>query len=198
MKKLLQLLFLPAAVLMLEGCKDDPKPLQAEVNGKLLAGEKGQSKGWKIVSISAQSGSTNQTYTLSGCFTDNVYTFHNEDTQEYAANEGTSKCGDSSPDLIEKGTWSFTLDGLYLNVGCDEIYSLNGLFSPDAVITILATDEQGNVMVDDDGNAISYPLTLTYPYPALVTKLTDSQMVLEMNNTVASNSVKYTLTFIPI
>lgn len=198
MKKIASLFILLVVALLIDGCKDDPKPLQAEVNGKLLAGEKGQSKSWKVVSISAQSGSNNQTYTLSGCFTDNIFTFHNEDSQDYEATEGTSKCGSNSPDLIEKGNWSFTLDGLFLNVGCDEIYSLNGLFSPDAVITVLATDDSGNVLVDDNGNAISYPLTLTYPYPALVTKLTDTQMVLEMNNTVATSKVKYTLTLISI
>lgn len=168
-------------------CKsNDPAPLGAQSKASLLAGAAGKTKTWKIISISQQttSGGT-QNYNLDGCFTDNLFTFSNNAAQDYSATEGASKCGTSSPDQIEKGTWSFTLDGVMLNVGVDEVNSLNGLFSPDAII-----------IVEDTVNNQIFPLTLTYPYPAFVSKLTADQMVLELNNNIVGNNTKYTLTFL--
>jgi hypothetical protein len=170
--------------LLFSSCgKSDPAPLGAQTNAKLLAGDAGKSKTWKIVSIGYKQGTNSGSYTLDPCFVDNLWTFTNNAAQDYQANEGASKCSTNSPDLIELGTWAFTLDGILLDIGVDEVNTINGLFSPDAII-----------IVSDGTN--SYPLTVTYPYPATVVKLTADQMILEMNWNIVNSLTTYTLTFI--
>ena len=184
--KILIVLFVIAA-----SCKkDDPTPLGAQVNAKLLAGDAGKSKSWKVVTIGYASGSTSTNLQLNSCFTDNVYTFSNNAAQDYQAFEGSTKpgttsCVAASNESIEKGTWAFTLDGIIINIGVDEISSYNGLFSPDAIVGAI-----------DSTTNEPYGYTVTYPYPGTVVKLTADAMILEMNNLYGTTATKYTLTFI--
>jgi hypothetical protein len=175
------------SLLALVGCKkDDPAPLEAEVRGKLLAGEKDASKNWRLIGVTVSTPSTPaQSRTLFGCFADNVYTFSNNASQDYQSAEGASKCGTNSPDIIEKGNWTFTIDGLIVNIAVDETYSTLGLFSSELVFD---TDDAGNTTVDNIG----------YPYPASVVNLTETGLTLEMNRTVGTDKLKYTLTFTAI
>lgn len=184
--------YVPAAIvlfslLVLTGCKkDDPAPLEAEVRGKLLAGEKDASKGWRLIGLTvATNSSPAESRTLFGCFADNIYTFSNNSSQDYQSAEGASKCGTSSPDIIERGNWSFTIDGLIVNIVVDETYSTLGLFSSEL---LFGSDDEGNTTVDIIG----------YPYPASVVNLTETGLTLEMNRTVGTGKIKYTLTFTAI
>jgi len=177
------------SLLVLTGCKkDDPAPLEAEVKGKLLAGEKDASKGWRLIGLTfATSSSPAQSQTLIGCFADNIYTFSNNSSQDYQASEGASKCGTDSPDVIEKGNWAFTLDGLIVNIVVDETISAQGLFSTEVLF-------EG----DADGN-LTDAYIIGYPYPASVVSLTETGLTLEMNRAIGTTSkIKYTLTFTAI
>lgn len=135
------------------GCKEDePVPLQAEVKGKLLAGEKGQSKNWKLISGTIQvSGGAIQNLQLDPCFIDNIFKFTNNDSQDYEATEGTTKCDPADPNVIERGNWALSLDGNIIIVLSDEIYSFNGLFS-----------------------------FYSWPIPGKVSELTDTSLKIEM------------------
>ena len=167
--------------------KSDPAPLGAQTKAKLLAGDANKSKVWKLRELSYKVGTgATTTQTLQGCFSDNSYTFTNNAAQSYVSNEGASKCGTSSPDLIEQGTWAFTIDGLSLIVGVDQTFSTNGLFSPEAILT-----------TDTSTPPNYYAFTIGYPYPAFVQTLTDASLVLVMTNVVGSTTYTYTLTFTP-
>ncbi len=172
-------------VLIISCKKSDPAPLGAQVNAKFLAGEKGKTKSWKLRELSFQFGTNPATtQTLPGCFADNLYTFSNNDSQTYAATEGTSKCYNS--DAIESGTWAFTLDGLRLNIEVDNTQTPNGLFSPEPTYA------------QDTVKKIIYPYNFGYsPYPAFVQKLDDNNLILEINYTAGAQKYKYVLTFTP-
>jgi len=166
--------------------KSDPAPLGAQTKAKLLAGEANKSKVWKLRELSYKIGTgATTTQSLVGCFSDNTYTFTNNAAQSYVSNEGASKCGSGSPDLIEQGTWAFTIDGLSLIIGVDQTFSTNGLFSPEALVGQDPTSQQ------------YYAFTIGYPYPAFVQTLTDASLVLVMTNVVVSTTYTYTLTFTP-
>jgi hypothetical protein len=168
--------------------KSDPAPLGAQVNAVLLAGEKGQSKGWKLREFNYDFGGSNKgTASFAGCFTDNVYTFTNNDSQDYAATEGASPCGSGAPNQIEAGTWAFTLDGLTINIEVDNTASANGLFSAEAILNFSADGQSVT-------GASSAGLT---PYPAFVKKIDANNLVLEVNGQAGSDTFKYTLTFTP-
>lgn len=185
--------FTPVAIalfslLALVGCKkDDPAPLEAEVRGKLLAGEKDASKNWRLIGITFTSASDPaSSLTLGGCFADNLYTFSNNSSQDYQAAEGASKCSTDSPDIIEKGNWAFTLDGLIVNIAVDETISAQGLFSTEVLF-------EG----DADGN-LTDAYIIGYPYPASVVTLTETGLTLEMNRVIGTTKIKYTLAFTAI
>jgi|GEM_PF-1619528 len=122
----------------------------AMTNGTLLAGANGQSKTWKIVSVTevdslnasasviASLGYINPdktTYSqadnsIPACVSDNVYTFSNNSTQDYqlaeGATEGTAMlCSQSDIFLIETGNWAFTDDGKNLLIDAND----NSLYS---------------------------------------------------------------------
>ncbi len=186
--------FAPVAIVLfsllaLVGCKkDDPAPLEAEVKGKLLAGEKDASKNWRLIGLTfATASNPAQSQTLFGCFADNVYTFNNNASQDYQSSEGASKCDSADPDVIEKGNWAFTLDGLIVNIVVDETLSTWGLFSSEILFS-----------VDSDGNLIGV-FSEGYPYPASVVNLTETNLTLEMNRLdLDGTKTKYTLTFTAI
>lgn len=173
------------SILIISCKKDDPAPLGAQTNAIYLAGQKGKSKDWKLREFTFQSGSNPaQTQTLVGCFADNIYTFTNNNAQDYAATEGTSQCYNSN--AIESGTWAFTLDGLLLNVEIDNTQTPNGLFSPEIYVE---ADTTGKITSIYNGGYT--------PYPAFVKKLDANNLILEVNATRGSKVYKYTLTFTP-
>ena len=177
------------SLLVLTGCKkDDPAPLEAEVKGKLLAGEKDASKNWRLLGVTVATASNPATaLNYPACFLDNVYTFFNNASQDYQSADGAAKCFSTDTDPIEKGNWAFTLDGLIVNIIVDETNSQWGLFSSEILIF---GDEEGN---------ITDIFTEGFPYPASVVNLTETNLTLEMNR-VDLNKVKYkyTITFTAI
>jgi len=186
--------FTPVAIVLfsllsLVGCKkDDPAPLESEVKGKLLAGEKDASKNWRLLGVTVATASNPaQALNFPACFLDNVYTFNNNASQDYQSADGAAKCSSTDTDPIEKGNWSFTADGLIVNILVDETNTQWGLFSSEIL-----------VFGDADGN-ITDILLEGFPYPASVVSLTESNMTLEMNRVDLSKiKYKYTLTFTAI
>lgn len=166
---------LSASVVFFGSCSDDPDPLQAEKNGVLLAGKKGQSKSWKLVSLTEKfNTSAAEPLALSGCFVDNDYTFSNTDEQRYESTEGATVCEDGDPDLAEAGSWAFSIDGKTLIISGDEIYSQNGgLFS-----------------------GLGY-LFQFFPFPCAVSTLTEDDLVLSITLKDTEDTIVYTLTFEP-
>ena len=176
--------------LLFTSCKkSDPAPLGAQTNAKFLAGEKGKSKSWKLREFIVQQGTNApKTATLAGCFLDNLITFSNNDSQDYADTEGTSKCSTSDPDAIESGTWAFTLDGLSLNIEVDNTQTPNGLFSSEIYYEVDPTNNTTITAIYTGGYT---------PYPAGVKKIDDNNLILEINATRGTVVYKYTLTFTP-
>jgi hypothetical protein len=119
--------------------KKDPEPITPvyEQKALLLAGAKGQSKSWKLTAYNY----TGNDGTLDifndpdfgydlACTRDDIFKFTNNANQDYESNEGATKCGSSDPQLIEKGTWFFSNDAVWINITPDQVNSrLYGLFS---------------------------------------------------------------------
>jgi len=154
----------------ISGCGgDDPAPLQAEVLAKLLAGESGSSKSWKLVTLSEKNGTgADETQSLPGCWVDNIYKFSNNPAQDYEASEGATKCASTDAATIEKGTWAFTLDGTKL--------------------TIQGTTSYGS-------GTTAFPFSVYFPYPAEVVELSESILKTKMTYTVDGVTVVDSFTF---
>lgn len=179
------------SLLLLACKKSDPAPLGAQTNAVFLAGQTGKSKSWKLRELTYQYGTQAAvTQTLPGCFADNLYTFTNNATQDYAATEGASKCYNS--DAIENGTWAFSLDGLTLTIEVSNTQSPNGLFTPEPDFAVGDTTN-----IKYFSQLSIYPYNIGYPYPAFVKKIDDNNLVLEMNYKLGSTTYKYTMTFTP-
>lgn len=153
---------------VLSSCKeDDPEPLMAETQAVLLAGQKGSSKSWKLVSASYQEGSSASTdINLDQCILDNIYSFSNNEDQTYKATEGATSCDPTDPNVVEAGNWTFTLDGEILIVLPDEVtYSNSALFSfltyPSEVVTITDGGMTLKMNILENGSAYSYTLTFS-------------------------------------
>ncbi|MFY8035736.1 MAG: lipocalin family protein [Cyclobacteriaceae bacterium] len=160
-------LFLLSELIGLNSCNKDVTLIsKAEEQGKLLAGEKGGVKVWKITRITAQSGADpEQQLNLGACFTDNRFTFKNNGTQDYEATEGTTPCSTSDPSLIEKGAWSFTSDGTVLLVLSGEVYSRNGMFNftaldaPSTVLELTGTSLKLKMILKDATSTTTFQLS---------------------------------------
>ena len=157
------------AVGFLSGCKkDDPEPLQAEVKAKLLAGDAGSSKSWKLVTITEKEGSgSDKTLTLGGCASDNIYKFSNNATQDYEEAEGATKCAVTDATVVEKGTWAFTLDGTMLVISN----------------TVLTSSQT------------AFPFSSYFSYPGEVTELSESILKIKMTHTEDGTTIVNTFTF---
>ena len=161
---------LTCMVAFLSACKkDEPEPLQAEVRGKLLAGEPGQSKSWKLSNATGNINSgTNQVLTFDACFLDNIYQFTNNSSQTYQCTEGASKCTSTDPDIVESGNWAFALDGSMVIILSNEA-TPNGLFS-------------------------YYSL----PFPAKVIELMDKSLKLRITFKDGTDAYQYEFDFVPV
>ena len=151
------------------GCKeDDPVPTGAETQAILLAGEKNKSKVWIMTSATEMEEGNPATdifdKVVNACFLDNKYTFSNNANQEYTGGEGAMKCRNGDPDEIESGHWAFTLDGKFLIVSVDTVRNSDG-----TLFSLLS-------------------------FPATVTKLTSTEMILNYTVT-GSETVNYRFTF---
>ncbi len=157
-------------VVFISGCKkDDPQPLQAEVQAKLLAGDPGSSKSWKLVTLTEKKGTgADQPQSLPGCWIDNIYKFSNNAAQDYEESEGATKCTTTDANIVEKGTWTFTLDGTKL--------------------TILGTTSFGS-------GTNSFPFSVYFPYPAEVVELSESILKIRMSYTFDGISTINNFTF---
>lgn len=66
------------------------------------------SKSWTIRSVQLlQDGKGTQTFGLSSCATDDVYTFFNNSERGYTVTEGATKCNADDPNVIVDSSWSF-------------------------------------------------------------------------------------------
>jgi hypothetical protein len=117
--------------------KEDPVPIYDQ-KAQLLAGSKGQSKNWKLTSYSLTlpNGDFLDVFEAEDlgfkatCTRDDIYKFSNNPTQSYESNEGATKCSDTDPALIEKGTWFFSNDAMWINISPDIVNSESyGLFT---------------------------------------------------------------------
>jgi major membrane immunogen (membrane-anchored lipoprotein) len=161
-------LALCSMVLLASCSKDDPQPTAYESQAKLLAGEKGKSKTWKLVSIIVQeNGGTPEMGTIEPCLLDNNYVFSNNDNQTYTSDEGLTKCVNTDPSVIESGNWSFTSNGKIL-----------------IVVTSTFTSTTVN-------NGLFY----NYRFPSEITTLTDASMTAKMTITSNTDVVVITFTF---
>ncbi len=165
MKLTYTLALLTLSLVIISCGEDDPVPLQSEVQAVLLAGEKGSSKSWKVTDIDYQEGTDPiQTFGFDPCFLDNIYTFKNNDAQDYEANEGATKCESTDPTLIESGVWTFTTDGKMIIILPDNLtYSFNILFAfltyPATVVELTETSLKIRMNLVDDGINAVYNIT---------------------------------------
>lgn len=142
-------------------CKDEDPIPEYEAKATLLAGEKGASKSWKLVSATVTFDGDTESFDFDACFLDNIYKFTNNTTQDYEASEGLSKCVTDDPAIIESGTWSFTADGGILVVltynftGSDAV--LFAYFAHPATVTELTKDSMKlEIQLDFDGEIETY------------------------------------------
>ncbi len=162
MKNSAFLLLLAISVVFTSCKEDDPEPLKAETQAVLLAGEKGSSKTWKLVSGSQQVNAASEVQiTFDPCQLDDLFKFTNNDAQDYEMRGGTIKCDDTDPDLLEEGTWAFTLDGSMVVILSNRT-AISGLFNfyalpfPAEVLALSDTSMSLRLVIIDDGNTIIF------------------------------------------
>jgi len=145
--------------------EDDPEPLPSEVQAVLLAGERGSSKNWKLTGITVKEGTDpEESFGFDDCFLDNIYTFKNNDSQDYEATEGATKCDSIDPNIIEAGTWAFTADGKVIIILPSKLTSsFNILFTiltyPASVVELTDTSLKTRMTLEDSGQTVVYNLT---------------------------------------
>ena len=144
------LLFFSVAIF---GCKDDDAdPLPSERQVELLAGKKSESKAWIVESVTVNGSNLE----LEACDADNIFTFYNNDLQEYKLTSGALKCDPAHPTLLEEGAWMFTTDGKMLIISANKSFKVNimnyfGVLTskPGKVVTLTATNFKTETTVVD-------------------------------------------------
>jgi hypothetical protein len=157
MKKSLMSLVIISGLLV--GCQDeerDPFPFEKQV--ELLAGKEGGSKSWSLESLKVNG--TNAS--IDECDKDNIFTFYNNDLQEYAITAGAQKCDPSEHDVLEEGAWMFATDGKTLIVAGSKIYEFKtmnyfGLISSkqEKILELTETNFKAEINVVDGVNSES-------------------------------------------
>lgn len=167
MKNCAFLLLLAIGVVFTSCKEDDPEPLKAETQAVLLAGEKGSSKTWKLVSGTQQVNASSEVQiTFDDCQLDDLFKFTNNDAQDYEMRGGALKCDDSDPDLLEEGTWAFTLDGSMVVILSNRT-AISGLFNfyalpfPAEVLSLSDTSMSLRLVIIDSGDTIAFKLNFT-------------------------------------
>lgn len=162
--------FFLLALTFLASCgSDDPEPLKAEVQGALLAGSKGSTKSWKLTGATVKFNSQpTVTQDMDECQLDDIFTFSNNAEQTYQLRGGALKCGQYDDDLLEDGTWAFTLDGVMVIILSNKL-SISGLFNYNNL-----------------------------PFPCKVIALTESALTLEMEIIDGIDVILFTFTFVKV
>jgi hypothetical protein len=150
--------------LVLSCSKESAGPSVAESKGTLLAGTKGGSKNWKLQSGTvSQNGGSAQTLNFDPCFTDNVYTFSNNSAQSYQAAEGASRCDPADANIVESGSWAFTVDGKSLLVDGTFFTPASSLFAgigvPVTIVSLTSTSLQLSFTLSNSSASATYNLT---------------------------------------
>jgi len=147
------LFFLLLISVAITGCKDDDAdPLPFERQVELLAGKKNESKAWIAESVVVNGNNLK----LDSCAADNIFTFYNNDLQEYKLTAGVVKCDPAHPTLLEEGAWMFTTDGKMLIISANKIFQSNfmnyfGLITskPGRVLELTETNLKTEINVVD-------------------------------------------------
>lgn len=156
--KIITPLFL-AALLFFSSCQDD-EVLPAEAKAKLLAGNPGASKTWKLINGTIQvNGLDVVERDIDPCQLDDLFKFTNNGDQTYELRGSFLKCNEDDDELLETGNWAFTLDGSMVIILSDKT-SFTGLFNywnmpfPAEVISLTENDFKIRMVVLDDGDTI--------------------------------------------
>ena len=114
---------LSATIFVFTACSEDadPKPYESQV--RLLAGDENKSKSWTIETFTANG----QSVTLPDCQKDNVITFSNNKDQAYTFTAGAEKCDEDDGELIEEGSWFFSIDGTKVAINAAKFYRAEGM-----------------------------------------------------------------------
>jgi hypothetical protein len=177
-------MILCVAITTFSACKKkDPEPVTPvyEQKAVLLAGAKGQSKSWKLTAYNyTETGGSLDIFNdpdfgyTATCTRDDIYKFTNNANQDYESNEGATKCGNTDPQLIEKGTWFFSNDAVWINISPDQVNSkLYGLFS--------------KLFYDEDFLDLGVA-------PGKITELTENTLKIEFTYSNGSETVKMAIT----
>jgi hypothetical protein len=118
MKKSLFSLFIIACVAV--GCSDDDRePLPFERQVELLAGRKDESKTWTLVSLVVNGTPA----PILECDNDNTVTFYNNSLQQYKITSNTEKCETTEPEVLEEGSWAFSVDGNTVIISGSKVFA---------------------------------------------------------------------------
>ncbi len=161
MKSILTNAIVFAVILLIASCtKTETTPSAAETNGTLLAGAKGASKSWSLVSITQSvNGGTAQSATgIPACETDNIFQFFNNTSQSYTQTEGATVCTTGDPATLETGSWALTDDGKSLLIDASVNVTSTQVNSEQFLIYYILS--QGEPLTVSQLTATS--LTLTY------------------------------------
>ncbi|MBS1507285.1 MAG: hypothetical protein JSS79_11625 [Bacteroidetes bacterium] len=144
--------------------KETTTPSVADTKGALLAGAKGGSKSWKLLSGSgSKNGGSAQALSFDVCFTDNIYTFTNNAAQSYQATEGAAKCDSADSTIVESGSWAFTGDGKSLLVDGTFFTPASSLFAgigvPVTIVQLTSTSLQVSFTLSSSSSSYTYNLT---------------------------------------
>ncbi|MBA4055166.1 MAG: hypothetical protein C0490_10675 [Marivirga sp.] len=160
------LLFFLLFSVVITGCKDDDAdPLPFENQVELLAGKKNESKTWIVESVTVNGTGLD----LEACDADNIFTFYNNDLQEYKLTFGALKCDPAHPTLLEEGTWMFSTDGKMLIISANKTFHVNVMnyfgtltSKPGKVVTLTATNFKTEINVVDGvgGDAVNTVISL--------------------------------------
>jgi hypothetical protein len=185
MKKLNNfLLFLGLVIIVSCTKKETTPPSAGETNAITLAGAKGSSKIWSIVSISESiNGGAAQTVSTSSgiptCESDNVYTFSHDTSQSYQQTEGATVCTTGDANNIESGSWAFSEDGKSLFIEA----------------TIYPTSTQFSNESTSSGYFLSY-LILSVGKAWTVTQITATSLTMTYSGTFTDSSTNTQSTYV--
>ena len=162
-----QMLFSLFLLITVFGCKeDDADPFPFEKQVELLSGKKNESKTWVVESVTVNGAQLN----LEPCDADNVFTFYNNDLQEYKLTSGALKCDPAHPTLLEEGTWMLSTDGRMLIISANKTFHVNVMnffgsltSKPGKVVTLTSTNFKTEINVVDGvgGAAANTVISLT-------------------------------------
>lgn len=137
------------------GCKDDegdPFPFEKQI--ALLAGAADGSKSWILESV-VLNGVINP---VNDCEIDDIYTFYNNDLQQFATTAGAEKCNTTEPEVLEEGAWMFARDGKTMIIATNEVFatklvSFFGLSRAASILELTETKFKIEMSVVKDGEA---------------------------------------------